>query len=142
MSPIIYTPHECKTPAPEDAASPHPVGTLWQCEVCETIWEAVRPLLGEWEEIADPRRKHCIEDASRRVPAEPTPTVTPGMVARAIDTYEDHVSVLPTDGSGSNGIVGHCEGCGVPVGPYTSKTHALEVAAAAVQAKINGGQDA
>lgn len=136
MSPIIYTPHQCETPAPPPTPRPDLIGTLWQCETCQAIHEAVDETLGHWYKIADPRRKHRIEDASRRVPAEPAPTITPAMVALAIDTHDAHASVIPTDESGPNGVLGHCEECGFPVGPYTSKTHALEAAAAALTAEL------
>lgn len=136
MSPIIYTPHQCKTPTPPPTPRPDLIGTLWQCETCQAIHEAIDETLGHWYKIADPHRKHSIEDASRRVPAEPAPTITPGMVALAIDTYEAHMSVFPTDGSGPNGVLGYCGECDFPIGPHTIKAHALETAAAALTAEL------
>lgn len=145
MSPIIYTPHDCEKPG-----NCAPRGTLWQCSECGLIWEldADTMATGErlkWCAIEGPRRDIALGAARARAvqPETPTtPTVTSDMVKLAIETYEDHMSVFPTDGSGPNGILGHCGECDAPIGPHTSKTHALEAAAAAVQAKINGDQDA
>lgn len=140
MSPIIYTPHDCDTPDGDLRD-----GTLWQCDVCETIWEADRRLIGEWKKIAQPRRGRIVADALKRPEhtSEPTtPTITPSMVQLVLDVYEDHMLVAPADGDGPDGPLGHCGECDAPIGPHTIMTHALEAAAAALQAEIDGGRDA
>lgn len=155
MSPIIYTPHRCAPSEAPDLASlsnDEVEGVIWQCPECQAYWEAdvAKAITGEvlsfmWVCVGSPReqaRRREIKAALNGTASTPTPTVTPDMVKLAIDTYEDHMSVFPTDGSGPNGILGHCGECDAPIGPHTSKTHALEAAAAAVQAKINGDQDA
>ena len=49
---VIYTPHECQPPLPEDGdfctARPIPVGTIWEC------WgDKYRPILGDWDVCYD-----------------------------------------------------------------------------------------
>lgn len=45
MSPIVYTPHDCKTPRSGDSVAPRrageypPEGTVWACDVCGDRWE-------------------------------------------------------------------------------------------------------
>lgn len=132
MSPIIYTPHDCETPEGDLRD-----GTLWQCDVCETIWEADRRLIGEWKKIAQPRRGRIVADALKRPEhtSEPTtPTITPDMVQLVLDTYTDHISTdTVTD------VLGACESCGAGIyGPHTIQAHAREMATNALQDALGG----
>lgn len=141
MSPIIYTPHRCETPAPPSTPRPDLIGTLWQCETCQAIYEAIDGSLGRWYKIADPYRKHCIEDASRRVLAEPAQTVTPAMVQLVLDTYTAHTALVPNDGAEPLGWCGECETA--IYGAPTIQVHAREKAAAALQDALDkAGWDA
>lgn len=132
MSPIIYTPHYCETPE-EDLRS----GTLWQCEVCETIWEARRPRIGDWVKIAVPRRERIVTDALNR-PAltseTTTPTVTPDMVHLVLDTYAEHEDFVTRDGRE------FCAECDAPLttGPLVLVAHASRMAAAVLQDALRG----
>lgn len=142
MSPIIYTPHKCETPAPQDVACPHPVGTLWQCETCYAIHEAEDARTGLWVQVSDPKRVHRVEEARRwAAPRDglPTaPTVTPDMVQLVLDTYAEHMSVTPNDGAEPLGWCGECE-TGI-YGPHTIQAHAREKAAEALQGALAAGE--
>ena len=142
MSPIIYTPHECETPAPQDVARPYPQDTLWQCEVCGAIHEAEDARKGEWYMVEDPKRLYRMEEARRRAApraaARTAPAVTPRMVQLVLDTYTDHMSVAPNDGAEPLGWCGECE-TGI-YGPHTIQAHAREKAAAALQEELAAGE--
>ena len=134
MSPTIYTPHDCEKPE-EDLR----IGTMWQCDVCETIWEAIRPRIGEWAKISDPRRGKIVLDAARLPTLNPestTPTVTPAMVQLVLDTYTDHMCVTPNDGVEPFGWCGECE-TGI-YGPHTIQAHAREMTANTLQDALRG----
>ena len=140
MSPIIYQPHECETPAPQPVAHPIGQGTLWQCETCYAIYEAENARNGLWFQVADPERVRRVEEARRRSAHHdgiPTvPTVTDRMVQLVLDTYTDHMSVTPNDGVEPLGWCGECE-TGI-FGPHTSQAHAREMAANALQDALRG----
>ena len=126
MSPIIYTPHYCETPE-EDLRS----GTLWQCEVCETIWEARRPRIGDWVKIAVPRRERIVTDALNRpaLTSETTiPTVTTDMVELVLNEYKEHADIGRLDNAW------WCARCPDPIPRgLTPAGHARSMAAAALQ---------
>ena len=64
------------------------------------------------------------------------PTITPPMIQLVLDTYEEHICVVPADGDGPGGTLGHCGECDTTIGPHTSQTHALESAATALQSAL------
>ena len=140
MSPIIYTPHKCETPAPQDVACPHPRGTLWQCETCYAIHEAEDARRGKWVQVADPKRVRRVEEARQRASSRDgnptTPTVTPRMVQLVLDTYTDHMAVVPNDGAKPLEWCGECE-TGL-YGPHTIQAHAREKAAEVLQDALRG----
>ena len=131
MSPIIYTPHDCEPP--EGFQQP---GTLWQCDICETIWEADSPYIeGDWGKIDEPRRDQCLAEARQRQNAHPTtPTVTPDMVLLALNTYAEHEDFVIRDGRE------FCAKCDAPLttGPLVLVAHASRMAAAVLQDALRG----
>lgn len=64
------------------------------------------------------------------------PTITPRMIQLVLDTYEEHICVVPADGDGPGGTLGHCGECDTTIGPHTSQTHALEASATALRSEL------
>ena len=65
MSPIIYTPHDCEKPKGD-----LPKGTLWQCDICDKVWELeyirsrdTHTRTRAWSLVKDPRRTNALLDA-------------------------------------------------------------------------------
>lgn len=135
MSPIIYTPHDCEPPPGEDLRN----GTLWQCDVCEAVWEAARPRVVEWNKIAQPRREKIVADPLKRpaLTSETTiPTVTTDMVQLALDAYTDHSSPVQVGHLGTTLVCRKCETS--MLGHRAALRHAREKAAEALQDALRG----
>ena len=137
--PIIYTPHQCTTPLPQDVCCPMGSGTLWQCEICESIWEARDARKGQWIRIEAPRRGRRITEATR--PTSTAPKVSPSMSAEAmadlvVDAYNAHIHTnVPIGGPRS------CAGCGVSVDTINQRTHAREAATHALTTALAAGDE-
>ena len=149
MSPIIYTPHRCAPSENPDLAAlsnDEVEGVIWQCPECQAYWEAdVRKAPNGkvvsfvWVCVGSPRQeaqRREIEAALKGTASTPTPTVTPGMVQLAIDTYRDHMTMVPSDDNDALGICGECEA--ILLGANSSHLHALEITAEVLQDALRG----
>nr|WP_312964368.1 hypothetical protein [Kocuria rhizophila] len=134
MSPIIYTPHECDRPHVATVGQE----VLWQCETCGKVWGSDS---AGWSLAVDPCKDAALRSAYARFtqPEAPaTPMVTDRMVQLVLDTYTDHMALVPDDDKSVLGVCGECA-AGI-FGPHTIQVHAREKAAAALQGALAAGE--
>ena len=133
MSPIIYTPHNCKPPEGFQRA-----GTLWQCDICDATWSAYSPYIGGgWRKIDEPRKDQCLAESIERLNTHPTtPTVTPDMVELVLNEYKEHANIGRLDNAW------WCARCPDPIPQgLTPAGHARSMAAAALQDALTKAGD-
>lgn len=133
MSPIIYTPHDCKKPEGN-----LPAGTLYQCPECDRVWERGTDVFEDdtnlhWWVEEDPRRGAALQKAcSQRT--QSAPTITPDMVQLALDTYAEHKDFVTWGG------LECCAKCAAPLpaGTLVRMDHARRMAATALRDALRG----
>ncbi|WP_431695566.1 hypothetical protein [Kocuria rhizophila] len=134
MSPIIYTPHDCDRPHVATVGQ----AVLWQCETCGKVWGSDS---AGWSLAVDPGKDAALRSAYARFtqPEAPAaPMVTDRMVQLVLDTYTDHMAVVPNVvGAEPLGTCAECE-TGI-YGQHTIQAHAREKAIAALQEALAAG---